>query len=84
MRAWSIPSGIIGEAMLGHVVHPRPSKRRHWRKVAVAQRHACSTMDLEHRSDVGRRADDHAQDVARGRLLLERLGELAVLRPAAR
>ena len=37
-------------------------------------------MRLEHRLDVGRRARDDAQDLAGRRLLLQRLGEVAVAR----
>ena len=48
--------------------------------VAPHSRAALSTIVVEHRLDVGRRAADDPQDLAGRRLLLERLGEIAVAR----
>ena len=57
---------------------PRSERRR--RTSALAQLRARSRHDrVEDRLDVGRRARDDAQDLAGGRLLLERLGEVGVL-----
>src|SRR5215471_14738779 len=46
----------------------------------VAQACGATRHRVEHWLDVGRRARDDAKDVARRRLLLERLGEVGVLR----
>src|SRR5262249_28952814 len=52
-------------------------KPHHERELATAQPHRSLGNRVEHRLDVGRRAGDHVQDLGAGRLLLERLGELA-------
>ena len=50
----------------------------HRAEETVAQPDGAADDCVEHRLDVGRRAADHPQDLARRRLLLERLGHLRV------
>ena len=45
----------------------------------IAEPHRASGDRVEHRLAVGRRAGDDPQDLARGRLLVEGLGQIAVL-----
>src|SRR5262249_3466908 len=49
-------------------------------ELSVAESSRTLRDGIKHRLDVGRRAGDDAQDLARRRLLLERLGQLAVPR----
>ena len=53
---------------------------RHDRVLSVAQPAGAAHDRVEHGLDVGGRAADHAQDLPRRRLLLERLRQLAVAR----
>ena len=75
------PVRLVRRAM-AHVCATRwrtsPSRRKIVAFVRAAESRGALGHDVHHRLEVGRRAGDHPQDLRGRRLLLERLGQLAV------
>src|SRR5712692_3101883 len=70
--------GFGGVVVLGDTVEQLAVELIERAKKSVAQPHGASDDRVEDRLHVGLRAADHAEDLARRRLLLERLAHLCV------
>jgi hypothetical protein len=69
---------LLVHAVLGNHAHKVAIELIHPAVDAVAQAHAALGDGVEHRLHVSLRLTDHAQDLARGRLLAQRLCQIAI------
>ena len=72
--------GFGGVVVLGDLVDQLAVELKERAEESVAQPHGASDDRVEHRLHVGRRAADDPQDLARRRLLFQRLRQIAVAR----